>query len=157
MSADPITYPVSQIGELAVYAAINALSAEKFVPESFRSVILLPPGTEESVLREIMDQICRVCSNEHLVIEGGHTEVTSAVTRPVVIGACTGSSMDQKMKRVEPNDSGADQIILTKWAGMEGSSILARDREELQEVFPETILMRTCLRAAFMRRSGGSL
>ncbi|MBQ8986689.1 MAG: hypothetical protein IJ100_05530 [Lachnospiraceae bacterium] len=142
MSADPITYPVSQIGELAVYAAINALSAEKFVPESFRSVILLPPGTEESVLREIMDQICRVCSDEHLVIEGGHTEVTSAVTRPVVIGACTGSSMDQKMKRVEPNDSGADQIILTKWAGMEGSSILARDREELQEVFPETILMR---------------
>ena len=37
---------------------------------------------------------------------------------------------------------GADQIILTKWAGMEGSCILAHDREDLREVFPETILMR---------------
>ena len=76
MSADPITYPVSQIGELAVYAAVNALSAEKIMPESFRPVILLPPGTEESALREVMDQICRVCAEEKLVIEGGHTEVT---------------------------------------------------------------------------------
>lgn len=137
MSADPITYPVSQIGELAVYAAVNALSAEKIMPESFRPVILLPPGTEESALREVMDQICRVCAEEKLVIEGGHTEVTGAVTRPVVIGTCTGTEMKQEI-----SDRGADQIILTKWAGMEGSCILAYDREDLREVFPETILMR---------------
>lgn len=137
MSADPITYPVSQIGELAVYAAVNALSAEKIMPESFRPVILLPPGTEESALREVMDQICRVCAEEKLVIEGGHTEVTGAVTRPVVIGTCTGTEMKQEI-----SDRGADQIILTKWAGMEGSCILAHDREDLREVFPETILMR---------------
>jgi hydrogenase maturation factor len=42
----------------------------------------------------------------------------------------------------EISDRGADQIILTKWAGMEGSCILAYDREDLREVFPETILMR---------------
>lgn len=137
MSADPITYPVSQIGELAVYAAVNALSAEKIMPESFRPVILLPTGTEESLLRGIMDRICCVCSKENLVIEGGHTEVTDAVTRPVVIGTCTGTEMKQEI-----SDRGADQIILTKWAGMEGSCILARDREDLREVFPETILMR---------------
>ena len=137
MSADPITYPVSQIGELAVYAAVNALSAEKIMPESFRPVILLPPGTEEALLRGIMDRICHACDMEKLVIEGGHTEVTGAVTRPVVIGTCTGTEMKQEI-----SDRGADQIILTKWAGMEGSCILAHDREDLREVFPETILMR---------------
>lgn len=137
MSADPITYPVSQIGELAVYAAVNALSAEKIMPESFRPVILLPPGTEEALLRGIMDRICHACDMEKLVIEGGHTEVTGAVTRPVVIGTCTGTEMKQEI-----SDRGADQIILTKWAGMEGSCILAYDREDLREVFPETILMR---------------
>jgi hypothetical protein len=42
MSADPVTLKVSGIGELAVYAAVNALSAEKILPESFRPVILLP-------------------------------------------------------------------------------------------------------------------
>ena len=53
MSADPVTLKVSAIGELAVYSAVNALSAEKILPESFRPVILLPPGTEEEELRRI--------------------------------------------------------------------------------------------------------
>ena len=139
MSADPVTLKVSQIGELAVYAAVNALCAEKIRPESFRPVILLPPGSEEESLRRIMDQICRVCAAEGLVIEGGHTEVTSAVVRPVVIGSCTGSPMERGSTDPE-QDSG--QIVMTKWAGMEGSCILAEDREELRQVFPETILMR---------------
>ena len=95
MSADPVTLKVRKIGELAVYAAVNALSAEIILPESFRPVILLPEGTQEERLREIMDQICRVCKAENLVIEGGHTEVTAAVTRPVVIGTCSGTAMER--------------------------------------------------------------
>lgn len=155
MSADPVTFPVSEAGYLAVIAAVNALSAEKIMPESFRPVILLPPGTEEQTLRNLSDQISRACIAQGLTIEGGHTEVTRAVTRPVVIGACTGIPMDAR------NDSETDhsgercaakgrariqspgEIIMTKWAGMEGSCILAIDREEaLREVFPGTILMR---------------
>ena len=120
MSADPVTLKASQIGELAVYAAVNALCAEMILPESFRPVILLPAA-------------------EGLVIEGGHTEVTSAVTRPVVIGSCTGTPMERGS---EGSGQDAGQIIMTKWAGMEGSCILAEDREELRETFPETILMR---------------
>lgn len=139
MSADPVTLKASQIGELAVYAAVNALCAEMILPESFRPVILLPPGSEEERLREIMDQICRVCTAEGLMIEGGHTEVTPAVTRPVVIGSCTGIPMECGSAGL---GQGKGQIIMTKWAGMEGSCILAEDREDLREAFPETILMR---------------
>ena len=150
MSADPVTLNVSNIGELAVYAAVNALSAEMILPESFRLVILLPAGTQEERLREIMDQICRVCREEDLVIEGGHTEVTAAVTRPVVIGACTGVPMKRNDAKHSFDGSGesgsakisSGQIVMTKWAGMEGSCILAQEKEELREVFPETILMR---------------
>ena len=158
MSADPVTLNVSNIGELAVYAAVNALSAEMILPESFRPVILLPAGTQEERLREIMDQICRVCREEDLVIEGGHTEVTAAVTRPVVIGACTGVPMKRNDAKHSFDGSGesgsakisSGQIVMTKWAGMEGSCILAQEKEELREVFPETILMR-------MRRLGDYL
>ena len=142
MSADPVTLAVSAIGEYAVYAAVNALSAEKILPISFRPVILLPPGTEESRLREIMDQISRACVSQELVIEGGHTEITSAVTRPVVTGCCTGVPMAGNCTE-EPESSYARQIVMTKWAGMEGSCILAQEREDLQKVFPETLLHRT--------------
>lgn len=149
MSADPVTLAVSAIGEYAVYAAVNALSAEKILPVSFRPVILLPPGTEESRLREIMDQISRACASQELVIEGGHTEITSAVTRPVVTGCCTGVPMAGNCTE-EPESPCARQIVMTKWAGMEGSCILAQEREDLQKVFPETLLHR-------MRSLGGLL
>ena len=149
MSADPVTLAVSAIGEYAVYAAVNALSAEKILPVSFRPVILLPPGTEESRLREIMDQISRACVSQELVIEGGHTEITSAVTRPVVTGCCTGVPMAGNCTE-EPESPCARQIVMTKWAGMEGSCILAQEREDLQKVFPETLLHR-------MRSLGGLL
>ena len=139
MSADPVTLEVSGIGELAVYAAVNALSAEKILPESFRPVILLPEGTQEERLREIVDGICRVCRAENLVIEGGHTEVTAAVTRPVVIGTCTGTAMESGKGKITSPGAG---IVMTKWAGMEAGCILASEREELRDVFPETILMR---------------
>lgn len=149
MSADPVTLAVSAIGEYAVYAAVNALSAEKILTVSFRPVILLPPGTEESRLREIMDQISRACVSQELVIEGGHTEITSAVTRPVVTGCCTGVPMAGNCTE-EPESPCARQIVMTKWAGMEGSCILAQEREDLQKVFPETLLHR-------MRSLGGLL
>ena len=149
MSADPVTLAVSAIGEYAVYAAVNALSAEKILPTCFRPVILLPPGTEESRLREIMDQISRACVSQELVIEGGHTEITSAVTRPVVTGCCTGVPMAGNCTE-EPESPCARQIVMTKWAGMEGSCILAQEREDLQKVFPETLLHR-------MRSLGGLL
>lgn len=150
MSADPVTLHVSAIGEYAVYAAVNALSAEKILPTCFRPVILLPPQTEESRLREIMDQISRACASQELVIEGGHTEITSAVTRPVVTGCCTGVSMTGCCTGVpmtgncteESEYPGARQIVMTKWTGMEGSCILAQEREDLQKVFPETLLHR---------------
>lgn len=151
MSADPVTLRVSKAGELAVCRAVNALAAEKINPESFRSVILLPPGTEESQLREIVDQICRACTAEDLLIEGGHTEVTSAVTRPVVTGACTGTPMKNRNGCSSKETSGnPEQIIMTKWAAMEGSAVLAEDMDELGDIFPETILMR-------MRQLGGYL
>ena len=149
MSADPVTLAVSAIGEYAVYAAVTAPSQEKILPVSFRPVILLPPGTEESRLREIMDQISRACASQELVIEGGHTEITSAVTRPVVTGCCTGVPMAGNCTE-EPESPCARQIVMTKWAGMEGSCILAQEREDLQKVFPETLLHR-------MRSLGGLL
>ena len=150
MSADPVTLEVTRIGELAVYSAVNALCAEMILPESFRPVILLPPGSEEERLREIMDQICGVCAAEGLVIEGGHTEVTCAVTRPVVIGSCTGTAMKRPDKPDRKEEAGTDHIVMTKWAGMEASCILAEEKEELREVFPETILMRMRMLRKFL-------
>lgn len=164
MSGETVSLRTSRIGELAVYKAANAFSAGGFLPETFRPTILLPEGTQEEELREIMDQICAACSREKLQIEGGYTEVTSAVTRPVVMGSCSASTefhtkiavspvgqdvnlhhIKEQISQVQSENSAEplQQIVMTKWAGLAGTWLLAADREKaLRRKFPESMLAR---------------
>lgn len=78
------------IGGLAVVRAVNSLAAEKIKAEIFCPLILLPPGTQEEKLREIMKQICSAAFSLDVEVRPGHIEVTDAVTRPVIAGSASG-------------------------------------------------------------------
>lgn len=140
VTADPITLRTSRIGELAVYAAIGDLSAAGAEPLSFSPVILLPPDTEESLLREIMDQIGETCHKTGLAVRGGHTEVTPAVNRPVVTGTASGRLRKKDAFHPGPGTP----VFMTKWAGLEGTYLLAAEKEkELLSRFPASMVART--------------
>jgi hydrogenase maturation factor len=145
-------------GRLGVIAAVNDLAAGGAVPEAVNTVILLPPGSPEEELREIEDQIIEVCGEEGLTILGGHTEVTAAVVRPLVIvtglgrRAVVSAPAQPEPERTEPipfpegserhaesagSLAGCD-IVLTKAVALEGTAILAGERAaELEEKFPK--------------------
>ena len=140
VTADPITLRTSRIGELAVYAAIGDLSAAGAEPLSFSPVILLPPDTEESLLREIMDQIGETCRKTGFAVRGGHTEVTPAVNRPVVTGTASGRLRKKDAFHPGPGTP----VFMTKWAGLEGTYLLAAEKEkELLSRFPASMVART--------------
>lgn len=141
VTTDPITLASSRIGELSVYAAIGDLSAAGALPQTYSPVILLPPGTEESELREIMDQIGRTCEREGLLVTGGHTEVTAAAARPLVIGTACGR-VRKKREAFLPKPG--MPVFMTKWAGLEGTYLLAVEKEkELLSRFPSAMVRRT--------------
>ena len=130
MTSDPVTIPTVHCGRLAVYAAVNGLAAKGAVPETIMPVILLPENTMESVLRRINREIAEVCQEENLRICGGHTEVTGAVNCPIVTVSACGRGMTQKKDYHIPDSRPEDlRILMTRWAGLEGSWILSQSSE----------------------------
>lgn len=168
ISCQPVSLRLSEperLGEMSVIAASNSICALGLRPASYMASILLPPGTEEPKLRAIAEHICLVCAQLDIRVEDLRAEVTNAVLRPVVTGSCTGREYcsggksiekdieacpecagDPSDKEKEPGERTAQiprQIVMTKWAGLEATWLLASEKyDALRERFPESILER---------------
>jgi hydrogenase maturation factor len=62
-----------------------------------------------------------------VTITGGHTEVTDAVTRPVLVGNMLGFVSSRRLISTSGAKSG-DLLVMTGAAGIEGTAIFAQDR-----------------------------
>ncbi len=129
LSTDPITGTVQDIGTLAVNITANDVASNGAEVFGIMLTILLPEKTEEAELKAMMQDIEAACEKLHIEVIGGHTEVTKAVCQPIVTVTGVG-----KMKRSEIiKTAGAkpgQEIVMTKWAGLEGTAIIAKAKEE---------------------------
>lgn len=136
-SSDPITGADTEGGYLSVFVSCNDVAACGAKPIGVLITLLLPVGSTEDRLHHIMESIDRACREIGIEVLGGHTEITPAVTKPVI--SATAIGMARKDKLV--TSSGArpgDDIIVTKYIGLEGTAILALDFEGfLKERLPE--------------------
>ena len=140
-TSDPITFATEDIGWYVVCVNSNDIAAMGAVPKWLLVTLLLPEdATTPAMVRDIMAQITQACAVFDIALCGGHTEVTPAVTQPVVIG---------QMMGVTPKDSlftsadarVGDALILTKGLGIEATAIIAREREEqLREKYDAVFL-----------------
>ncbi|MBO4904849.1 MAG: AIR synthase family protein [Lachnospiraceae bacterium] len=128
-STDPITGTSHDIGALAVNVTANDIASSGAEVIGIMLSVLLPEGTEEEELRSMMQQAEEVCAGLNIQTVGGHTEVTNVVNQPVI--TATGIGKVKKDKLV--TTSGArvgDDVVVTKWIGLEGTSIIAKEHEE---------------------------
>lgn len=104
---------------------------------------LLPEGQEEEKLKKQMEQAAKLCRRYEIKAEGGHTEVSRAVSRTVI--TLTGLGVP------EPGEKGAVpkreslsrgmELVMAGWTGAAGTAVLASDmRDELLERYPEALL-----------------
>ncbi len=77
----------------------------------------------------MMGQIEQACAQAKVQIMGGHTEVTRAVSQPVVNVCGVGKVKKTKLISTAGARPG-DDIIASKWIGLEGTSIIAKEREQ---------------------------
>ncbi|AMQ19479.1 AIR synthase family protein [Thermococcus peptonophilus] len=134
-STDPITGAVEDIGFYAVHVNANDVAVAGARPKWFLLTILLPEGSNERLPERIMGEIDREAKKLGVAIIGGHTEVTPNLDRPIVIGTMLGEVERGKLVRPDGAKPG-DAIVMTKWAGLEGTSIIAREKgEELAGIF----------------------
>ncbi len=71
-----------------------------------------------------MKELADVCGQWGITLCGGHTEITDAVSRPVVAGMMTvvkkSNLVDKKNMRP------GDHVLFTKGTAVEGTAIIAR-------------------------------
>ena len=128
MSTDPITGTGKEMGSLAVITTANDLASSGAEPVGVMLTILLPEESEEALLKEIMRDAEATCEKFHMQILGGHTEVSAAVNRPVISVSGVGKVKKDAMIKTGGARPGMD-IVVSKWIGIEGTVILAKERE----------------------------
>jgi hydrogenase maturation factor len=140
VSMDPITGALKQIGWLAVNVNANDIATFGVEPAFLFSCILLPESADRRCVETICAQMNQAAKELGIAIVGGHCEVTPGLNNPIVVGCMVG--MAQKGDYVTAgNARPRDKLIMTKSAGIEGTAILASDREkQLKEVVDATTL-----------------
>ncbi|KPU45946.1 hydrogenase isoenzymes formation protein HypE [Oxobacter pfennigii] len=129
LSTDPITGSSSSVGYLAVNISCNDIAASGVEPLGVLVTILAPPSVTEKDIYELMEEINEASAKINVEILGGHTEITDAVNRIVVSTTAIGKGPIDKYVTTSGAEAD-DYIIVTKSAGLEGTSIIASDYED---------------------------
>ncbi len=140
ISLDPITGAVERIGWEAININANDVATFGVEPAFFFSCIMLPENADSSMVQTISTQMGSAAKNLGIAIVGGHCESTPGLTSPIVVGCIMGLTEKGKYVTAAGAKPG-DKLILTKSAGIEGTAILASDREaQLKKILNPTML-----------------
>ena len=129
MSSDPITGTVKDIGSHGIHVTANDLAASGAEPVGVILTVLLPENIEEEQIRKMMQDAERTCKELNMEIMGGHTEITNVVQQPLLTVTGVGKTKKKDLLTTMQVHPGQD-IVVTKWIGLEGTSILAKEKEE---------------------------
>lgn len=139
-STDPITGATKDAGYLAVHINCNDVFSAGAEPIGILMTVLLPPHSDEADLEHLMQGTLEAAAEVGIEILGGHTEVTDAVNRPVISATIIGKTRNRHMICTGGAKVGQD-VVMTKWAGLEGTVIIAQEYEtQLHGLVSETLL-----------------
>jgi hydrogenase expression/formation protein HypE len=140
VSMDPITGAVERIGWSAVNVNANDVATFGVEPTFLVSCIMLSENSDRKTVEIITNQMDAAAKALGIAIVGGHCEVTLGLANPIVVGCVIGLTGKGKYVTAGGARTG-DKLILTKSAGIEGTAILASDREDqLSQVFSREML-----------------
>lgn len=133
-----VALPVKDAGRLAVYAADNNLAASGAQTIGISLALTLPETLEEKELQELMRGIDDTCKELSIQISGGHTEISRRVSTPVISVTAFGYL---KQKRVYECPSKEYDIVMSKFAAVEGTAVLLETkREKLHKSYAQSFL-----------------
>jgi hydrogenase expression/formation protein HypE len=131
VKTDPITFATDEIGWYAVNVNANDVATMGARASWFLSTILLPPDTtDKDSVEHIFQQISSACSRLGISWIGGHTEITIDLPRPIVVGQMIGEVTPDRLVTGTDLRVG-DSVVLTKGLAVEGTSIIAREKEDV--------------------------
>ena len=137
---DPITHVTSEVGRYAVNINANDIASMGGRPLWFLATVLMPPRSNAGDIKRIFSQISRSCKGLGIAYCGGHTEVTSSVNIPIVVGHMLGEVNKEHLKPTSGAQEG-DDLVMTKSAAIEATAIIAMEKgKELEASFSKRFI-----------------
>lgn len=131
--------PVDGI-EISIQTAVNNVATSGATPVAITLGAFLPEDIEESSIKEMMDRVESICNQLNIQAVGGQTQVTKAVNKPVVSVTAIGKVNKDNILTTANIKAGQD-IVITKWIGLSGTSILAKVKEpEIAEKYKQDLI-----------------
>ncbi|MBC2710324.1 MAG: HAD hydrolase-like protein [Desulfosarcina sp.] len=130
LKSDPITFATESIGRYAVLINANDMATAGADTRWMLATVLLPVGFSRSQVRQVFADLNAACTASGITLCGGHTEITDAVSRPVVTGMMAGTIARKDLiqkKRMAPGD----RVLVTKGAAVEGTAIITAEFKDL--------------------------
>ncbi|MGZ4383816.1 MAG: AIR synthase related protein, partial [Gaiellaceae bacterium] len=139
VAADPVTLTAGEAGYLSVIVNANDVAVTGARPRWFLATVLVPIGAGEDVVRALFDEIRRGLEHVGAHLVGGHTESTSAVTQPVVVGQMLGLAEEGRV--VATGDAGPGDILVQVGpVPVEGAAVLAGEAAVRLETVEPAVL-----------------
>ena len=143
VATDPVTFATDRIGSYAVHVNANDVAVMGARPRWFFVVLLLPErGTTAGLVDAIMADVRSTCEALGVTVCGGHTEVTTSLGRPLLIGQMLGEVARPRLVS-KANLQVGDRVLLTQGVAIEGTALLAREKGgELRGRVPDDLIER---------------
>jgi len=129
LASDPITLASDCLARYTVIVNANDVATTGATPRWLLTTLLFPPGSSASEVLALVRDLQNVCATWGITLCGGHTEVSAAVSRPVVVGTMAGTALRSELKDKRRARTG-ERLLMTKAAGVEGTGLLAREFPE---------------------------
>ncbi len=127
----PVLMP--HFGWAIVHICASDVAVLGVQPKYLTICLMLPPGTEDSVLENIWNEVHQECQNLGITIIGGHTGVYPGIGYPLN-GGCTVIGLGTKEQLTPASNSKVgDRVIITKGPAIEAAGILALQAEAVLE------------------------
>ena len=139
VSSDPITGVASRIGWYAVNVNANDVATSGNRPQFMESIILLPEGSTGKDVALVARHIHDSARSLGMSVVGGHTEITPGLQRPIIV--VTAFSFVKDYITSASAEAG-DTIMMTKSAGLEGTSVIASESWRLGFPLDHTLAVR---------------
>ncbi|MGI9254229.1 MAG: AIR synthase-related protein [Thermomicrobiales bacterium] len=140
--SDPITFATEGAADYLVDINANDLACMGAFPRFLLVTALFPEHTLVSDVERTFTELGEACRRHGIALIGGHTEVSSGVDRPILVGMMLGEAEERGL--IEPGQARpGDRLLMSGAIAVEGTALLARElRDSLSESLPADVLAR---------------
>jgi hydrogenase maturation factor len=128
VTSDPITFTTEEIGYYGVVVNLNDIATMGATPRWFLATLLFPEGSDLKAIEKVFRQIHDACRQFKISFIGGHTEITPGIKKMILCGHMIGEVKKDKLVTTSGAKNG-DLLLLLKGVCIEGTSIMAREKE----------------------------